>query len=82
MIVRLQKYLGSLNPFICATFFIFIMKGMCCMRKIISICLMICLVFTLGVVFVGCGENYTAEQISTYYTEIKEKKSFIKGVFK
>ena len=52
------------------------------MKKIFSIFLCLCLILGVGVSFVGCGKNYTPEEISTYYTQIKEAdatKQFFSG---
>ena len=51
------------------------------MKKIISICLMLCICLTVGFVFVGCGENYSVDDIATYYTQIKDTDKVTKQFF-
>ena len=51
------------------------------MKKIISICLMLCVCLTVGFVFVGCGENRTVDDLATYYTQIKETNEVTKQFF-
>lgn len=51
------------------------------MKKIISICLMLCVCLTFGFVFVGCGDNYTSDDISKYYTNLKETNEVTKQFF-
>ena len=51
------------------------------MKKIISICLMLCLFVTIGSVFVGCGKNYSADDISVYYNQITQTNEETKQFF-
>ena len=51
------------------------------MKKIISICLMLCLFVTIGSVFVGCEKNYSADDISVYYNQITQTNEETKQFF-
>ena len=51
------------------------------MKRIISICLMLCLFVTIGVMFVGCENNYSADDISVYYTQITQTNETTKQFF-
>ena len=51
------------------------------MKKIISICLMFCMLLGIGFVFTGCGDNYTIDDITTYYTNLKETDEVTKNFF-